>query len=182
MSLSERALDSVIARRARASHSPVRAGVIGCGDFGRGIVAQAASAPLVEISAAADRSLDAARQAYRHAGVPDEAIVECENGREALLAFEGRKRVIVADAALLMELPLDVIVEATGHPESGARHAALAIRHGRHVAMVNKEADVTVVLYVDRNVKANFAFKKGELKEKEIEEVVKALPKILPSK
>src|SRR5262249_59755889 len=25
---------------------------------------------------------------------------------------------------------------------------------------VNKEADVTVVLYVDRNVKANFAFKK----------------------
>src|SRR5262249_28088088 len=51
---------------------------------------------------------------------------------------------IVADPLLLMELPLDVIVEATGHPEGGARHAEAAIRHGRHVAMVNKEADVTV--------------------------------------
>lgn len=47
---------------------------------------------------------------------------------------------------------------------------------------VNKDADITVVLYVDRNVKANFAFKKGEMKHKDIEEVVKAVPKILPSK
>lgn len=47
---------------------------------------------------------------------------------------------------------------------------------------VSKEADITVVLYVDRTVKANFTFKKGELKDKDIEDVVKALPKILPAK
>jgi hypothetical protein len=47
---------------------------------------------------------------------------------------------------------------------------------------VNKDAEITVVLYVDRNVKANFAYKKGEMKETDIEEVVKAIPKILPSK
>jgi hypothetical protein len=47
---------------------------------------------------------------------------------------------------------------------------------------VNKDADITVVLYVDRNVKANFAYKKGEMKDKDIEEIVKAVPKILPSK
>ena len=38
----------------------------------------------------------------------------------------------------------DVAIEATGVPEAGARHALEAIRHGKHVAMVNKETDVTV--------------------------------------
>jgi hypothetical protein len=44
---------------------------------------------------------------------------------------------------------------------------------------VSKDADVTVVLYVDRTCKANYTFKKGEMKEKDAETVIKALPKIL---
>jgi len=44
---------------------------------------------------------------------------------------------------------------------------------------VDKDADVTVVLYVDRKVKANFAFKKGELKDGDIEKIMKDVPKIL---
>ena len=47
---------------------------------------------------------------------------------------------------------------------------------------VNKDADVTVVLYVERKVKSNFAFKKGEMKDKNIEAIEKAIPKILPAK
>jgi len=43
---------------------------------------------------------------------------------------------------------------------------------------VSENAAVTVVLYKDRNVKANFAFKKGQLNEKAIEEIVAAVPKI----
>jgi len=45
---------------------------------------------------------------------------------------------------------------------------------------VSEKADVTVVLYVDRNVKANRAFKKGELKDKDVDSIVKDLSKILP--
>jgi hypothetical protein len=44
---------------------------------------------------------------------------------------------------------------------------------------VNPKADVTVVLYVGRQVKANHAFKKGELKEKDIKAIMDDLPKIL---
>jgi hypothetical protein len=44
-----------------------------------------------------------------------------------------------------------------------------------------KEADVTVLLYVNREVKANFAFKKGDLTEKAVEKIVADLPKILPA-
>jgi hypothetical protein len=43
-------------------------------------------------------------------------------------------------------------------------------------------ADVTVVLYVNRTVKANFAFKKGELKDPQITSILADLPKILPEK
>jgi hypothetical protein len=45
---------------------------------------------------------------------------------------------------------------------------------------VNKNADVTVVLYVNKNVKANYAFKKGKLGDKDIEKIIGDLKKILP--
>jgi hypothetical protein len=45
---------------------------------------------------------------------------------------------------------------------------------------VAKDADVTVVLYVERQVKANYAFKDGELKEKDVEKIVSDVSKILP--
>jgi hypothetical protein len=45
---------------------------------------------------------------------------------------------------------------------------------------VSKDADVTVVFYVDRTAKANHAFKKGELKEKNVETILADLSKILP--
>jgi hypothetical protein len=46
---------------------------------------------------------------------------------------------------------------------------------------VDKDADVTVVLYVKRHVKANYAFHKGELSAAGIEKVMADLPKILIS-
>ena len=45
---------------------------------------------------------------------------------------------------------------------------------------VSKDADVTVVLYNNRNVKANFAFRKGQLNDAAIEKVVGAVSKIVP--
>jgi hypothetical protein len=48
-----------------------------------------------------------------------------------------------------------------------------------HIA---KNADVTVLLYVHKRVKANYAFKKGQLKSTDIEKIVDDLPKILPEK
>ena len=44
---------------------------------------------------------------------------------------------------------------------------------------LNKDADVTVILYVDRVVKANYSFAKGKLTDKDIETVVKSVSKIV---
>jgi len=47
---------------------------------------------------------------------------------------------------------------------------------------VAKDADVTVVLYTNRTVKANYAFKKGEMKDADINKIVGDVSKILPQK
>jgi hypothetical protein len=47
---------------------------------------------------------------------------------------------------------------------------------------LSKDAEVTVLLYTDLNVKANYAFKKGELTEKDADKILGDLGKILPKK
>jgi hypothetical protein len=44
---------------------------------------------------------------------------------------------------------------------------------------VSKDADLTVVLYVDRKVQANYSFKKGEIKDADIEKVIADVSKIV---
>jgi hypothetical protein len=45
---------------------------------------------------------------------------------------------------------------------------------------VAKDADVTVVLYAKNECKANYAFKKGEFKESDVDKIVADLKKITP--
>jgi hypothetical protein len=47
---------------------------------------------------------------------------------------------------------------------------------------ISRDADVTVLLYTKGIVKSNRAFKKGELKDGDIDAIVKDVPKILPKK
>jgi predicted homoserine dehydrogenase-like protein len=52
--------------------------------------------------------------------------------------------VVVQDAEILMDLPLHVIVTATRVPEAAARYGAQAIDHGKHLVMIDKEAESVV--------------------------------------
>src|SRR5262249_15288500 len=47
---------------------------------------------------------------------------------------------------------------------------------------LDKDADITVVLYTKRKVVPQFAYKKGEFKDKDVEEIIKDIPKILPKR
>jgi hypothetical protein len=47
---------------------------------------------------------------------------------------------------------------------------------------IAKDADVTVVFYNRHNVKVNYAFKKGELKDSNVDKIVADVAKILPEK
>lgn len=68
--------------------------------------------------------------------------------------------------------------------DAGLKKIVLAIDNpaGPEKYKVSKDADVTVVLYNERVVKANYAFKKGQLKDKDIEKIVADVTKIIPTK
>jgi len=123
---------------------PVRTGVIGSGAYGTGVITQAPQVPELEVPVIAEADLDAARRAYGAAGLPPEALAVCESAGAIADAWRAGKKAITPDPLLLMDLPLDVIVESTGNPETGARCADAAIRAGKHVVMVNKEAHAIV--------------------------------------
>ena len=62
------------------------------------------------------------------------------------------------------------------------KHTILSVDNpaGPQAYKVSKDADVTVVLYTDHKVKANYAFAKGQLKDPDIDRIIAGLPKILP--
>jgi predicted homoserine dehydrogenase-like protein len=122
----------------------VRAGMIGAGHFGTPIVTQSPIIPRLEVPVVADVDVEAGRRAYLQAGYDEDDITVCGSHAAALRAMESGKRVVLRDALLMMDLPLDVIATATRVPEAGARFAWEAIQHGKHVVMIDKEADSVV--------------------------------------
>jgi hypothetical protein len=66
--------------------------------------------------------------------------------------------------------------------DKGLRRVPLGIYEdaiGPITYRLNREADVTVLLFVKQKVVANFAYRAGELDDKGIDAVVKALPEIV---
>ena len=125
-------------------NTQICAGLIGTGAYGTPLLAQSQVIPRLKVPVICEQDLKVAQQACQQAGIPDEKIAICENRQAVLQAIEDQKWAIVQDSMLLMDTPVDVIVECTGDPEAGARHAVLAIQHGKHVAMVTKETDSVI--------------------------------------
>lgn len=129
---------------ARSEEREIRAGLVGAGEFGATFVAQSRHIPGLVVPAICDRDMDRARRSLLAAGVAAEAIALCDTRAAALAAIEAGRTAVVDDALLLAALPLDVVVEATGHPEGAAATAAAAIDNGRHSVIATKEAEIVV--------------------------------------
>ncbi len=137
-----------LAERAR-SGKPVRIGLIGSGEMGTDIVTQVARMQGLVVGAVADHKIGnvsrAAEIAYGETG----HVREAENGADLDRAMEAGKIAATHDASLLIESGLiDVIVDATGIPSVGAEIGLAAMEHGKHLVMMNVEADVTIGAYL----------------------------------
>ena len=83
--------------------------------------------------------------------MPTDAIKVVNNAEGLNSAIQSGKRAITEDGLLLPQSDLiDVVVEATGVPEVGARMAYHTLTHNKHLVMVNVEADVTIGPYLSR--------------------------------
>jgi predicted homoserine dehydrogenase-like protein len=125
-------------------NKPVATCVVGSGGFGQSFLAQVQRMKLLTARVAVDRDTATAANAFLQAGIARDRIRACSSAAEARKAWDDGHYVAADSVDAVINLPFEVLVEATGHPEAAARHALQAVEAGRHVALVSKEADSVV--------------------------------------
>lgn len=124
---------------------PLRVGLVGAGQMGRGFAAQLLRMPGITLSAVLDVQHERAVEALTQAGItPTEAADQAA----AVAAIEAGGSVALTSVDRLAGLPLDVVVEATGVPDVCVNVAVQALAAGISVATLTVEADVTVGRYL----------------------------------
>ena len=130
-------LHTLLSERERAG-SPIGVGLIGAGKFGTMFLAQLRRTPGLRLVAVVDTRVDAARASLARVGWLDHEIgaatVDDAAARGTCVVTDDPGEVVSHDA-------VDVVVESTGDPRAGIVHALACIEHGKHVVMVNVEAD-----------------------------------------
>ncbi len=106
-----------------AAGNPVRVALIGAGKFGTMYLSQAGRTPGIEIAALVDLDPARATAACARAGIGEPRITD-----DAMAVIAGDD--------------VDVVIDATGSPAAGIAHALACCEHGKHIVMVNVEADV----------------------------------------
>lgn len=102
--------------------------LIGAGKFGSMFLSQAPYTKGLNVFTICDLNIDKAKKACREVGWNEDQI-------NNIIFTEDFEKAINNDE-------VDVVVEATGHPSSGIKHARTCFKYGKHVIMVNVEADV----------------------------------------
>jgi len=146
-------VDTALKARHEAGN-PVRVGLLGAGFMGRGVINQIVNyTPGMVLTAIANRTVDTAVEAYAKFGVENVKVVSTMGDMEDAIA-RGYS-VVTDDPTLLCQSEsIDVLIEATGHVEYGARVTLAAIEHKKPMVLMNAELDGTVgpilKVYADR--------------------------------
>ena len=128
---------------------PIRIGLIGSGMMGTDIVTQVLQMQGILVAAIADINVPAAVAALGAAGHAGDAhrLVDTQSGFDQCV--EAGKIAITQSSEFVCKSGLiDVVVDATGKPAVGAEIGLTAMQHGKHLVMMNVEADVTIGAYL----------------------------------
>ena len=126
----------------------IRIGLIGCGEMGTDIVTRTSMMNGIDVAAIADHNPERARIAVSIAS--DAELTQTAQSTDTLNSvIESGKTGVVNDASYILESGLiDVVVDATGVPDAGAEIGLAVIESGKHLVMMNVEADVTIGRYL----------------------------------
>ncbi len=130
---------------------PVRIGLVGCGEMGTDIITQVAQMEGIVVAAVADSRPGRVAAAVEIAGRDADSATEASTAPAITRAIESGRTAIVPDAAMVAAADLvDVVIDATGKPAVGADIGVMAMEHGKHLVMMNVEADVTIGAWLKR--------------------------------
>jgi predicted homoserine dehydrogenase-like protein len=129
-------------------HGPVTLGVIGAGQMGTDLAVQCALMPGVRLGAISATAPARVEAAMRMAGLE---WAGAENASDVDRIVEANRVAYVQDfRTLCASGRIDVVIDATGNPNTGTLIALEAFRCGKHVVMLNVEADITVGRWLKR--------------------------------
>jgi predicted homoserine dehydrogenase-like protein len=136
--------------KARAdSGKPIRIGLVGSGEMGTDIVTRVAHMPGIEIGAISELRVPAAGKAVDIAFSEEGHWQEVRSQDTLNRIMEQGKVAVTDDVNLLINSGhIDVVVDATGVPAVGAEIGLRAMEQGKHLVMMNVEADVTIGAYL----------------------------------
>jgi predicted homoserine dehydrogenase-like protein len=127
-----------------AAGNPIKVGWVGAGRMITGAICQTALMKGMRNAVICDIRPEVAIRAYEINGVKKQDIVFSEQLGPINDALRAGKPVITQDSHLMPALEVDCVVEGTGVPEVGASVAYRCIQGGKHIIMLNVEADVVI--------------------------------------
>ena len=143
-----------LSRRQEEKGRPIRVGLIGCGEMGTDIVTQCQQMTGITVAAIAELNVAGAKKALAIAGKDDDSFTLADTAQRFASAMEKGLTAITQDAQLVCRSEqVDVVIDATGRPAVGAAIGLTAMEHGKHLVMMNVEADVTIGAYLNREAK-----------------------------
>jgi predicted homoserine dehydrogenase-like protein len=126
-------------------HGVIVIGLAGAGQMGTDIVVQLSLMPGVTLGAISEIRGEAAREAALMSGRETGDIVSAATAAGIDGAIEAGKLALTEDyKALCAAGRIDVVIDATGNPNVGTLIALEAMKNGKHVVMLNVEADITI--------------------------------------
>ena len=130
-------LYGLLRKRAEAG-SPVRVGVIGAGKFASMFFSQVPTTPWMQIVAVVELDVERAKASLARTGWAPQSYAAASVDD----AVENGTTFLTSDAEELFGCnEIEIVLEVTGNPIAGTHHALRAIAAGKHIVMVNVEAD-----------------------------------------
>ena len=137
------------------SGNPIQVGLVGSGQMGEGLVCQMEKMHGMHVMAVADVLPGKAEAVFASAGIPSAEVVITEDLAVAAQAVKDKKRVATTNASLIPQIEgIEIVVEATGIPDVGARVAMDTILCRKHILQMNVETDATVGFLLRRMAQA----------------------------
>lgn len=115
----------------------LRVGLVGAGQMGQGIVAQLNKTKGVDLQLIVDKNQDKLEKALEK------------------YTSQGKKTVLSQTIQSIDDLELDVVIEATGTPSSGADVAKKVLNRGIHLILLNVETEATIGLALREEAERN---------------------------
>ncbi len=131
------------------SGKPVRIGLVGAGEMGTDVVTRAAMMDGVDVAAIVDHNPIRGHKAVTMACDEEGRSGDAATTDALNSVIESGRTAIAPSTEIMMNSGLiDVVIDATGVPAVGAEIGLNVIEHGKHLVMMNVEADVTIGAYL----------------------------------